>query len=115
MKVKIFLLIMMCTVTILLSGCGANKLDGDYTGKVSFLFIESKVTLHFEGNKVIQKDKNGQDIEGTYEISDNQLKMKLGDYKINAELSKDKNSFTITSAEGAVALAKGTEFKKEDK
>lgn len=37
----------------------------------------------------------------------------LGEHTMTAELSKDKKSFIITSADGMVGLAKGTKYTKK--
>ncbi|MGL9729616.1 hypothetical protein [Enterococcus sp. DIV0756] len=93
----------------------SKKLNGEYTAKIHVLFMESTSTLSFEGNTVTEISKGKEKNKGTYEISESKLEMKLGDYNITAELSKDKKSFVIQSAEGLVGLTNGTKFEKEDK
>ena len=91
----------------------SKKLSGEYTAKVHFLFVESESKLMFEGNTVTEIADGKETNKGTYEITDNQLQMKLGDYNMTAELSKDRNSFVIQSAEGLAGLANGTKYTKK--
>lgn len=114
MKKKLFIAVMVVLSLFVLTSCSSNKLKGDYTGKVKFLTMESDSTLTFSKDKVVEK-QNGEVInEGTYEITNNKLEMKLGDYNMTADLSKDRKSFTITSAEGLAGFANGTKYTKEE-
>ncbi len=115
MKKRLFLGITLIASIMILSACGSNKLSGNYTGKVKFLLMEQESTMTFNGNKVTEKQDGKVTSEGTYKIEDNQLQMKLNDTNMTADLSKDRKSFTIKSAEGLAGLANGTKFTKEDK
>ncbi|WP_373961928.1 hypothetical protein [Lactococcus lactis] len=115
MKKKLLLGTLTLFGLLTLAGCGSNKLSGDYTGKVKFLFMESKSTLTFKGNTVTEKQDGDTKNKGTYKIEDNQLHFNLGDTNMTADLSKDRKSFTLKSAEGLVGLANGTKYTKEEK
>lgn len=104
----IALLVMMFTLT----ACG-NKLDGDYKGKVHFMFTETTDTLTFKGDSVEEKQDGKVINKGTYTISDGKLNIKLGEYHMVALLSQDKKSFVVQSAEGLANLAKGTTYDKK--
>lgn len=93
----------------------SKKLNGEYTAKIHLLLMESESTLTFEGNTVTENSNGKEKNKGTYEISGDQLQIKLGDYNMTAELSKDKKSFVIKSAEGLAGLANGTKYTKEGK
>ena len=114
MKKKIGLIVLALFSCIILSACGSNKLKGSYTGNVKVLLMETKSTLTFEDDTVTEKQDGEVINKGTYEISDNKLEMKIGDYNMTADLSEDRKSFTITSAEGLVGLANGTKYTKEE-
>lgn len=111
--------LIMATVTLLglliLVGCGSNKLSGDCTGTVKFLFMESKSTLTFKGDTVTEKQGDKTTSKGTYKIKDNQLQFNLDDTNVTADLSKDRKSFTLKSSEGLSGIANGTKFTKEEK
>ncbi|AND73702.1 hypothetical protein A6P53_06955 [Enterococcus hirae] len=92
----------------------SKKLNGKYTAKVHLLLMESESTLIFNGDTVTE-NTSGKKNRGTYEISGDQLQIELGDYNMTAELSKDKKSFVIESAEGLAGLANGTKYTKEGK
>ena len=115
MKKRLFLGITLIASIMILSACGSNKLSGNYTGKVKFLLMEQESTMTFNGDKVTEKQNGKVTSEGTYKIEDNQLQMKLNDTNMTADLSKDRKSFTIKSAEGLAGLANGTKFTKGDK
>ena len=115
MKKKIVLGIIMLVSVMTLSACGSNKLSGNYTGKVKFLPMEQESTMTFNGDKVTEKQNGKVTSEGTYKIEYNQLQMELNGTNMTADLSKDRKSFTIKSAEGLAGLANGTKFTKEDK
>ena len=92
----------------------SKKISGEYTAKIHLLLMESESTLSFEGNTVTEIADGEETNVGTYEISDDQLQIKLGDYNMTAELSKDKKSFVIKSAEGLASLANGTKYTKKE-
>ncbi|SCA92126.1 conserved exported hypothetical protein [Pseudolactococcus piscium] len=115
MKKTIVLGLIMLVGIVTLSACGTNKLSGDYTGKVKFLLMEQESTMTFNGDKVTEKEDGKVTGKGIYKIEDNQLIMNLDDTNITADLSKDRKSFTIKSAEGLAGLANGTKFTKEEK
>lgn len=108
---------------VMLSACGSNTLDGTYTGTLSFLWVESDVTMQFDGDRVIFQDSDVVDNEDfdfddmgpmTYEIIDDELIINAGGNDILANLSDDRESFTITSADGdTFQLLSGTIFTKE--
>lgn len=93
----------------------SKKLNGEYTAKVHLLLMESESTLIFDGDTVTENTNGKEKNKGTYEVNGNQLQMKLGDYNMTAELSADKKSFVIKSAEGLAGLANGTKYTKEGK
>lgn len=118
MKKNGLIILILISLTIALSACGAKKLNGDYTGKINLLFTESTVTLRFSGDKVTEIDDNGNETnEGTYKINDNELEVTHADESTTlAELSKDKASFTIKSSNsGAGAFLKDIKFTKKEK
>lgn len=115
MKKKIGLAVLTLLSCIILSACSSNKLSGSYTGKVKLLLMESTSTLTFKDDTVTEKQDGEVINKGTHEIEDTQLKITLGDYNMTADLSKDRESFTITSAEGLAGLANGTKYSKEEK
>ncbi|MGR3741205.1 hypothetical protein [Companilactobacillus sp. DQM5] len=87
----------------------ASRLEGSYTGKVTVLFTSTKDTMTFSKDKTFKDGSN----KGTYEIDKDELKMKFKDgTRINADLSKDRKSFEITSASGLVDMASGTKYIK---
>ncbi len=110
--------LIMASITLLglltLTGCGSNKLSGDYTGTIKFLFMESKSTLTFKGDTVTEKQDGEITSKGNYKIEDNQLQFNLDDTNVTADLSKDRKSFTLKSSEGLSGLANGTKFTKEE-
>ena len=114
MKKKLMLGTLTFIGLLTLAGCGSNKLSGDYTGTVKFLLMESKSTLTFKGDTVTEKQNGDTTNKGTYKIEDNQIQMKLGDTNMTADLSKDRKSFTLKSAEGLAGFANGTKFTKEE-
>ncbi|MDU5337163.1 hypothetical protein ACWY2R_15895 [Enterococcus avium] len=93
----------------------SKKLKGEYTAKVHLLLMESESSLIFDGDTVTENTNGKEKNKGIYEISGDQLQIKLGDYNMTAELSKDKKSFVIKSAEGLAGLANGTKYTKEGK
>lgn len=116
MKKKTLLGLVFLLGLFTLTACGSNTLSGDYTGKIKILFSVTNDTLRFKENTVIELDEDGKEInKGSYEIKDDQLKMKIGDSTMNATLSKDKKSFLVTSADGFADLASGTTYTKEEK
>lgn len=115
MKKKLVLAGLTFLSLLTLAGCGSNQLSGDYTGTVKFLLIESKSTLTFKGDTVTEKQEGTVPKKGTYKIEDNQLHFNLGDTNMTADLSKDRKSFTLKSAEGLAGFANGTKFTKEEK
>ena len=92
----------------------SKKLNGEYTAKIHLLLMESESTLSFKGNTVTEIVGGEETNKGTYEISGDQLQLKLSDYNMTAELSNDKKSFVIKSAEGLVGLANGTRYTKKE-
>ena len=112
------IILVLFSLTIALSACGTKKIDGDYMGKINLLFTESTIILRFDGNNVVEVDDNGEESnQATYKIDDNELEITYPNEEIiKAELSKDKNSFTVKSADsGAEFLLKDTEFTKKEK
>ncbi|MDN6291288.1 MAG: hypothetical protein L0J63_13575 [Tetragenococcus koreensis] len=106
---------------VVLSACGSNTMDGDYTGTLQFLWIESDVTMRFEddrvsfrGNQNIENDEF--DLEnldhGTYEIEDDELIITVDGYSIRGNLSDDRESFIVTEDDAGVYS--GITFLKED-
>ncbi|MBZ5985086.1 hypothetical protein KIJ05_08155 [Leuconostoc gelidum subsp. gasicomitatum] len=89
-------------------------LNGSYTGNVEFLFMKTKDTLKFSGDSVTEIDEDGTvSNKGTYKISGHTLEMKIGNYNMTAELSDDKKSFVVKSADGMAGLANGTKYTKK--
>lgn len=118
MKKNVMVLLMLFSLTIVLSACGAKKLDGDYIGKINLFFTESTATLRFNGNKVTEVDDKGNETnEATYKINDNELEITHSDETTTlAELSEDKKSFTIKSSTSkAGSLLKNIKFTKNEK
>lgn len=106
---------------IILSACGSNTLEGDYTGTINLLWIESDVTMRFDGDTVTfqgdeQIDDGDINIEemdsGTYEIDDDQLTIIVDGYTIKASLSDDRDSFAVT--EDDFDVYSGVTFSKEN-
>ena len=117
-KTNKVMVLVLFSLTIALSACGTKKLDGDYVGKINLLFTETPATLRFKGDKAIEVDDTGAETkEASYKITDNELEIIFSDDDIlTAELSDDKQSFTITSATGALELfLKDIKFTKKDK
>ncbi|MGG5342402.1 hypothetical protein [Enterococcus sp. AZ192] len=118
MKKSGAIILLLFSLTIVLSACGTNKLNGDYTGKINLFFTESTATLRFNGNKVTEVDDKGNETnEATYKISDNELEITHSDETTTlAELSEDKKSFTIkSSTSNGGSLLKNIKFIKEEK
>ncbi|MFL2079434.1 hypothetical protein [Marinilactibacillus psychrotolerans] len=99
---------------VVLSACGSNTLNGDYTGTFSLLGMESPITMRFDGDTVYDIQEGEETNTGTYEIDDDELIMTIDEYTVNADLSDDRESFTVTSADGLVAMLSGVTFTKED-
>ncbi len=99
---------------VVLSACGSNTLDGDYTGTFSFLGMESPITMRFDADTVTEIQDGEETNSGTYEIEDDELTMTVDEYNIVAELSDDRESFTVTSATGLLEMLSGITFTKED-
>lgn len=106
---------------VVLSACGSNTLDGDYTGTIHLLWVESDVTMRFDGDTVTflggeEMDDEEIDIEemdsGTYEIDDEELIIIVDEYNIRADLSDDGKSFTVT--EDDFNVYSGITFTNED-
>lgn len=117
-KRNIVLMLVLLSLTIVLSACGAKKLEGDYVGKINLIFTETSATLRFKGDKVIEIDDEGVETkEASYKITDNKLEIIYSDDDIlTATLSDDKKSFTITSATGTSELfLKDIQFTKAEK
>lgn len=116
-KIKVVLTLTVFSLMIL-SGCGTKKLSGDYTAKINLILTEATATLRFNGDKVSEVDEDGKEFnEGTYKITDNELVITHSNNDIStAELSKDKRTFTVKSAEGVSgAFMKDVKFTKKEK
>ncbi|MGX7024598.1 hypothetical protein [Vagococcus hydrophili] len=103
---------------LVLSACGSKKLSGDYTAKINLLLTEETVTLRFKDDKVFEINDSGEEKkEATYEINDNELKMKYpDDITVDAVLSKDKKSFTIKATDDLSGIfINNVKFTKKEK
>lgn len=99
----------------ILSACGSDSLSGDYTGTVTLLWVESTSTMRFDGDSITEVNSEGEETNsGTYEIIDDELIMTINQYNIRAELSEDRESFTVTSADGLVQMLSGVTYTKAD-
>lgn len=108
---------------VILSACGSDTLEGNYTATLSFLWVENDVTMHFKGDRVVFQDTEVIDDEEfdfeemepmSYEITDDELVINAGGYDLFAYLSDDRESFTVTSADGdTFKILSGTTFTKE--
>lgn len=78
----------------------------------SYRYSAMNDTLIFKNGKV---SESGTSNTGSYQISGQELKLNLGNYKMTAELAKDKKSFTVTSADGLAGLITGAKYIKVDK
>lgn len=89
----------------------SNKLAGHYTANVG----GSKDTFVFKDDTVTEYQSNQKTGKGTYEIKDGDLKIKLNDTEITAELAKDKKTFKIESTGNALTdmLVGGMKYTKE--
>ncbi|MEJ1320085.1 hypothetical protein QY890_04745 [Latilactobacillus sakei] len=66
-------------------------ISGRYTANLGV----SKDTSVFKDDTVTEYQSNEKSGKGTYGIKDGDLKIKLNDTEITAELAKDKKSFKI--------------------
>lgn len=70
-----------------------KHLSGTYTAKTTVLFVTTKETLKFDGDKVYEE---GTSNKGTYKIDGDKIDMTLGNTNATGTLSKDKQSFETT-------------------
>lgn len=84
-------------------------LSGSYAHTTTLFGTTSTDTLTFKGKQVSEK---GTSNTGTYTISGDTMQMTLGNTKMTAKLSQDKQSFTIESASGVAGLAAGLKYTK---
>lgn len=116
MKKKILVLIMTFVSLFFLTACGSKQLSGTYQGK--FDFLGSKVTdiLKFDGNTVTEtSDGSTKKQTGTYSIEDNKINIKLKDFKITGEITKNHKSFIVTDATGVASMLKGTKYTHQNR
>ena len=107
---------------VVLSACGSNTLNGDYTGTLQFLWVESDVTMRFDDETVTfhgNQDIEAEEIDlenmdyGTYEIEDEEIIITVDGYSIRGNLSDDRDSFVVTEDDAGVYS--GVTFSKEDR
>lgn len=115
MKKNLTLVLFALISIAVLSGCGSNKLSGNYMTTTSVLGMEIESTLIFDGEKVTEEVNGDLEDEGTYTIEDGILEIKLGNENITAGLAKDKKSFTIQTSDALIDLRKGLEYTKGEK
>ncbi|MFC6260326.1 hypothetical protein [Levilactobacillus fujinensis] len=99
-------------IVIAVIALSPKHLDGKYSHTTTLLFVSSKDTMDFKGDKVTELVDGKKTNSGTYKISGDQLTMTINDYQMKATLSKDKKSFVIDSATGAANMAKGFKYTK---
>lgn len=109
---KLFIGLFTVVSLAVLSACGSDTLDGDYTGSVNLLFMEAPVTMRFDEDTVTEIQEGEVRNSGTYEIDDDELILTLDEYTVRADLSDDRESYTITSADGLLEVMSGTTFTK---
>lgn len=115
MKNKRFLVTIVLLGLFTLSACSSKNLNGSYTAKINAILAETTNTLTFKDDTVTEKQDGEVTNTGTYKISDNKLEIKLGDYHMTADLSKDRKSFTITSSDVLGGVGKGLNYTLEEK
>ena len=115
MKKNIILIATILFVLVGLSACSSKKLKGTYTTKINVILAETTNTLTFKDDTVTERQDGEVTNKGTYTISDNKLEIKLGDYHMTADLSKDRKSFTITSSDVLGGVGKGLNYTLEEK
>lgn len=98
---------------VVVSACGSNTLNGDYTGTFNFLGMESPINMRFDSDTVTEIRDGEETNSGTYKIEEDELIITIDDYNLTAELSDDKESFTVTSADGILEMMSGIKFSKE--
>lgn len=85
-------------------------INGDYTGTFGLQYEESLRTIRFEGNTVTAILDDSKTISGTYEIDGDELIIAIDGFNIRADLSDDREYFTVTSADGLLEVITGITF-----
>lgn len=112
---KKFIIGLLTTVSlVLLSACGADTLDGDYSGTYGFGESELAATMEFDGDgeSVVWNDGNGT-APGTYEIDNDEIIIDLNGFNLTADLADNRESFTVTS--DTTGVITGNTFTKKEK
>lgn len=113
LRQRTFLGVLFLLGLLVLTSCGLGGLRGNYKTESSILTNNTEVVLRFKGKSVSTIGKNGKVVEkGSYEISDDELKIKMGDDNLKAQLSDDKKSFRVKSIDNTNIPFGVLKFKK---
>lgn len=113
-------IVLLLTLGISIHSYNSQRMEGSYTAKINMFFFTEKDNITFSKDKTFIEGstdlKKSERNKGTYEISGNKLNLKWnkGGYKAKCILSKNRKSFYIKSANGALSVAQGIKFKKDN-
>lgn len=92
----------------------SSRLNGNYTGSFGLQYMESLRTMRFDGDTITAIQEDVEISSGTYKIDGDELIITMDEFTVRANLSVDREYFTVTSADGLLGVISGITFTKEE-